>query len=162
MPATIIIILVSIYLFLCTAVYFFQHLFFFRPESLERFKFTRKTIASDGTWEIAFRETMQPTLIHTPDGTRVPTEGLLQVNAASGTVVRTVLRMSAFGSPPDAHGSGAAEIEVTYRLVPALDMWLPERMTEAYEVVRGAVRERTAAEARYSDYRQFQTSGRIK
>lgn len=137
-------------------------LFFFRPENLERFKFTRKTVEPDGTWEIAFRETMRPTLIHTPEGARVPTEGMLRVNGATGTVIRTVLRMSRFGAPPDAPGSGSAEIDVTYRLVPALDMWLPERMTEAYEVVRGKGRERTVTEAEYSDYRRFQTSGRIK
>jgi alpha-beta hydrolase superfamily lysophospholipase len=36
MAATIIVILVGTYLFLCVAVYFFQHLFFFRPEILSK------------------------------------------------------------------------------------------------------------------------------
>jgi hypothetical protein len=138
-------------------------LFFFRPENLERFRFTRKLVDPDGTWEIAFRETNRPTLIHTPEGARVPIEGTLRVNSATGTVIRTVLRMSRFGAPPDAPRSGSAEIDVTYRLVPALGTWLPEKMTEAYEVVRrSGGPERTVAEAKYSDYRQFQTSVRIK
>ena len=137
-------------------------LFFFTPANLQRFKFTRKAIAPDGTWDIAFRETMRPTLIRTPEGRPVATEGTLRVNGQTGTIVRTTLRMSELGVPPDSHGSGAAEIDVTYRLVPSVDMWLPEKMTEAYEVVRGAVWERTTAEAGYSEYRVFQTSGRIK
>ena len=51
----------------------------------------------------------------------------------------------------------------TYARVPALDMWLPETMTESYEGdARARSVERTTAEARYTDYRQFQTSVRIK
>jgi hypothetical protein len=137
-------------------------LFFFTPANLQRFKFTRKAIAADGTWDIAFRETMRPTLIRTPEGRPVATEGTLRVNGQTGTIVRTTLRMSELGVPPDSHGSGAAEIDVTYRLVPSVEMWLPEKMTEAYEVVRGAMWERTTAEAGYSEYRVFQTSVRIK
>jgi hypothetical protein len=139
-------------------------LFFFRPQNLDRFKFTRKKAAQDGIWEIAFRETERPTLIRTPEGRSVPSEGSVWVNAADGTVVRTRLRMTEIGmsggvSPRD---SGSAQIDVTYRRVAALDMWLPETMTESYEGSRGAAWDRTTTEARYSEYRQFQTSVRIK
>jgi hypothetical protein len=137
-------------------------LFFFRTENLDRFKFTRKSVGGDGTWEIAFRETTRPALIRTPDGASVPTEGTMWVDAASGTVVRTRLRMAAFGAPGASPGTTSAEIAVTYRRVPALDMWLPDSMTESYEVVHGLVWERTTADAGYTDYRQFQTSVRIK
>jgi hypothetical protein len=41
-------------------------------------------------------------------------------------------------------------------------MWLPQVMVESYEMPRGTRRERTSTEARYSDYRRFQTSGRVK
>jgi hypothetical protein len=139
-------------------------LFFFRPQNLDRFKFTRKKAAQDGIWEIAFRETERPTLIRTPEGRSVPSEGSVWVNAADGTVVRTRLRMTEIGmsggmNPRD---SGSAQIDVTYRRVAALDMWLPETMTESYEGGRGATWDRTTTEARYSEYRQFQTSVRIK
>jgi hypothetical protein len=137
---------------------------FFRPENLDRFKFKRKGGAADGTWEIAFRETTRPTLIHTPDGRFVPCEGSVWVNALDGTVVRTLMHMSDFGSSPNANarGLGAAQIDVTYRRVPAIDMWLPDTMTESYESTRGSTWDRTTAEAQYTNYRQFQTSVRIK
>jgi hypothetical protein len=139
-------------------------LFFFRPENLDRFKFTRKSAGQDGTWEIAFRETDRPTLIRTPEGGSVPSEGSVWVSAADGTVVRTRMRMTAFGAPGavNVRGSGSAQIDVTYRRVAALDMWLPETMTESYEGSRGPAWDRTTTEARYTDYRQFQTSVRIK
>ena len=41
-------------------------------------------------------------------------------------------------------------------------MWLPDTLTEAYEGSRGSAWDRTTSEARYSDYRQFQTSARIE
>jgi hypothetical protein len=141
-------------------------LFFFRPQNLDRFKFTRKKAAQDGIWEIAFRETDRPTLIRTPEGRSVPSEGSVWVNAADGIVVRTRLRMgmTEIGMPRsmNARDSGSAQIDVTYRRVAALDMWLPETMTESYEGSQGASWERTTTEARYSEYRQFQTSVRIK
>jgi hypothetical protein len=139
-------------------------LFFFRPENLRRFKLTRKSVGQDGTWEIAFRETERPTLIRTPDGGSVPSEGSVWVNGADGTLVRTRLRMTQFGSPANTspRGSGSAEIDVRYRRVDALAMWLPDTMTESYEGSDGAAWQRIVTEARYTDYRQFQTSVRIK
>ena len=62
--------------------------------------------------------------------------------------------------PPDSHGSGAAEIDVTYRLVPSVDMWLPEKMTETTKW-SGALR--LGADdggGGDSEYRVFQTSVR--
>lgn len=139
-------------------------LFFFRPENLDRFKFSRKSVEQDGTWEIAFRETARPTLIRTPEGDSVPSAGSLWVNAGDGTVVRTRIRITEFGPQGTAtiRVSGSALIDVTYRRVAALEMWLPDTMTESYEGRRGDVWVRITSEARYSDYRQFQTAVRIK
>lgn len=139
-------------------------LFFFRPENIERFKFTRKAVDRDGTWEIAFRETSHPTLIRTPEGRSVPSEGSVWVNEADGTVLRTRIRITEFGRGSGAftRGSGSAQVDVSYAPVAAINMWLPETMTESYEVVRGTSWERTTAQARYTEYRQFQTSVRIK
>jgi hypothetical protein len=139
-------------------------LLFFRPENLDRFKFSKKTVAPDGTWQIAFREAERPTLIRTPGGYSIPSSGSVWVNAADGTVVRTslVIRDFAGEAQTRARGNGTAQIEVTYSRVDKLDMWLPDTMTESYEVERGTSLERTKAEAKYSDYRIFQTSVRIK
>ena len=126
-------------------------LFFLSPQNLERFKFTRQSVAPDGTWEIAFRETERPTLVRTPEGRSVPSEGSVWVNASDGTVLRTSLRLKEFG-----RSSAAVTRHAN------IDMWLPQVMVESYEMPRGTRRERTSTEARYSDYRRFQTSGRIK
>ena len=139
-------------------------LFFFRPESLERFKFTRTSVAADGTWEIAFRETAHPTIIRTPEGRSVPSKGRLWVNAADGTVLRTQLQMKEFapGRSASRWDAGLAQVDVIYARVPAVGMWLPETMTELYDVVRAGRPQRTTAEAKYSEYRVFRTSGRVK
>jgi len=134
-------------------------LFFFRPENLDRFKFTRKAAGRDGTWEIRFRETARPTLIRTPQGAPVPTEGSIWVEAETGTIVRTRVQMTKFGPPAAGarQGTGAAEIDVTYQRIAELDMWLPATMKEVYE---GQFR--VTGDAKYTNYRQFQTSVRIK
>ena len=139
-------------------------LLFFRPENLDRFKFTKKTLASDGTWEIAFRETERPTLIRTPGGASVPSAGSLWVNAVDGTVVRTSLLMHDLNLEPRtrARHIDTMTIDVVYGRVDALGLWLPVTMTESYDVVEGRDRELLRTEAKYSDYRVFQTLVRIK
>jgi hypothetical protein len=138
-------------------------LFFFTPDNLDRFKFTRKRAGADGIWEIAFRETARPTLIRTPEGQSVPSEGSVWVNAADGTVVRTSLRMNKFATAGGAKRElTSAQVDVTYSRVPPIDMWLPDTMRESYEAARGTFVDRISAEARYTDYRQFQTLVRIK
>ena len=137
-------------------------LFFFVRDNLERFKFTRKG-GDGGLWEIAFRESSHPTIVRTPEGRSITSEGTVWVNAADGTVVRTRIRMafpgrgSAFSSSP-----GEAVVDVSYAHVPAVGLWLPATMAESYVMARGGTAERITTEAKYSDYRVFQTSGRIK
>jgi hypothetical protein len=73
-------------------------LFFFMPQNLERFAFTKKgakTINGTKTVEIAFKETKLPTLITTRAGRNVPLEGTLWVTD-DGTVVRTRMRVEKF------------------------------------------------------------------
>lgn len=137
-------------------------LFFFKADNLVRFTFTRKHGGADAAWEIAFRETERPTMIRTPEGRPVPTEGSVWVNPSDGTVLRTRIRMSDFGSPGAAGARGSAEVDVTYQRVAAVDMWLPATMAETYDGTRFSAWDRITGRAEYSDYRQFQTSVRIK
>ena len=108
-------------------------LLFFRPENLDRFKFTKKTVARDGTWEIAFRETERPTLIRTPAGSSVPSAGSLWVNAADGTVVRTSLLMHDVGIEARARGRriDTLQVDVCMAASPRSASRLPEMMTES-------------------------------
>lgn len=138
-------------------------LFFFTPANFDRFKFKRKSVASSGMWEIAFQETRRPTLIRTPDGASVPATGTLWVNPDDGTILRTRLEVFGYATPAHSGDSGTrGEIDVSYRHIGALDMWLPDTMVETFEGSHGTLVERTHGEARYSNYRRFQTSARIK
>ncbi len=95
-------------------------MFFFLPENLDRFQFTRKaTKKIDGvdTLEIVFKETRSPTLIMTRAGVDVPVSGAVWVKPDDGTVVRTRLRMSNFAdqmtSPVQSAPAERPEIDPT-------------------------------------------------
>ena len=137
-------------------------LFYFTPDHQERFKFSAKGVQADGTWEIAYRETQQPTLIRTPEGKSVPSDGSIWVNPADGTILRTVLRVGGVGIGAPKGVRGAGSIDVTYRRVEPLDMWLPESMVEQFETKDRDARETVTGRATYSNYRQFQTFGRVR
>lgn len=136
-------------------------LFFFTRDNLDRFKFSVRD-RSGPVWEIAYRETDRPTLIRTTEGKSIPSAGTVWVDPSTGTVVRTHLTVKDFIDDPRSSRGGHAELDVTYRRVDALDMWLPETMTESYVAdVRPGWTEVTGR-AEYSNYRRFQTSVRIK
>lgn len=137
-------------------------LFFFTADHQDRFKFSAKGVLADGSWEIAYRETQQPTLIRTPEGKSVPSDGSLWVNPADGTILRTVLRVGGVGIGAPKGVRGAGSIDVTYRHVASLDMWLPESMAEQFETRDRDARETVTGRATYTNYRQFQTFGRIR
>jgi hypothetical protein len=74
-------------------------MFFFLPENLPRFMFTKgaqKKIDGVQTVEYVFKETRSPTLVMKRDGTNVPLEGSVWIVPGEGTVVRTRLRVRGF------------------------------------------------------------------
>lgn len=134
-------------------------LFFFTSDSLDRFRFAAKEVDRDGVWEIEYRETSRPTLIRTPAGVSVPSQGRLWVNPSDGTVLRTRLEVEGFS---DGGRRGTGRVEVIYQHVAMLNMWLPASMVENLESSRGRFRDRISGRAVYTNYRQFTTSGRVK
>lgn len=175
-------------------------LFFFLPQNLDRFTFTRKgnkNIEGTSTIEIAFKETKTPTIVTTRSGRNVPLQGSLFVTA-DGTVIRSRMRMEKFadlqgaveqsaprapvptnaasnngGRPAGATVASmdtrqidsSADIEVTYRKPPGIDVWLPSQMVELYEgPIDVGVRPtsaRAATRATYGNFKQFGASGKI-
>jgi hypothetical protein len=134
-------------------------LFFFRSESHDRFRFAAKD-AAKGIWHITWTETYRPTFIRTPAGESIPSEGEMWVNAADGTVRRTVLHTLMENSNGQ---RGSGRVDVSYQFVDAIGMWLPATMDEEWETShRLGAWERVRGHAVYSNYRQFTTSGRIK
>ena len=85
-------------------------MFFFLPDNIARFAFTRKgtkKINGVETWEVAFRETRTPTLIMTAAGVDVPVSGTLWVKPDDGTVVRTRLQLKNFADQMTSPAQGA-------------------------------------------------------
>ena len=125
--------------------------------NLDRFRFTAKGRQADGTWEIAFRELTRPTLIPTPAGDSVMSEGAIWVNPSNGAVMRTLLKFGEAGRT-----RATARSDVSYRYVTDLDMWLPASMDEEFESNGVVWSERISGRALYSNYRQFKTMVRIR
>jgi hypothetical protein len=138
-------------------------LFFFTPENHGRFTFAARRVAADGTWEIAYRETERPTLIREPNTmASIPSSGTIWVDPQTGTIVRTRLQVETI----DGHGQraqrGQGYVDVVYRHVDDLEMWLPASMDERFDVSTGPIFDRVTGHAEYSNYRKFTTSVRIK
>jgi hypothetical protein len=137
-------------------------LFFFRPGDQDRFKFAARRVERDGAWQIAFRETERPTIIRTPWHAPVPSEGEIWVRPDEGTIVRTVLRTPLL-SQESSKPRGEGRVDVTYRFVESMAMWLPQSMDEEFVGrLRDGGTERVTGRAAYSNYRKFTTAGRIK
>ncbi len=131
-------------------------LFFFTPDNLRRFVFkTRGTerVGDVDSRVVDFRETARPTLVMTSGGRDVACSGTLWIDASDGHVIQTLLTLTGYAGP-----DSSAKVDVTYRRDPEFDMWVPTSMREEYRTSAGSV----AANAEYTDFRRFQTAGRIK
>lgn len=90
-------------------------LFFFMPQNLERFTFTRKGSKNiDGvkTTEIAYKETKLPSLVTTRSGKNVPLDGSLWVTD-DGAVIRTSMHMEKFADQSVAPDQVAPRVSST-------------------------------------------------
>jgi hypothetical protein len=121
--------------------------------------------ASSGLVKIDFAERQRPTVIQ-DRGKDLPSTGTLWVRPSDGVIVRTLLSVVGTDTTP------ASTITVEYRPDDRLKMWVPSRMEERYRVIHLAdnagsmLRDQTRFEeidsvARYSNFRRFETSGRI-
>jgi VWFA-related protein len=131
-------------------------LFFFTPANLHRFAFrSRGTEPVDGAdvLVVEFHETAKPTLVMNGLGKDVPCSGTLWIDPADGHVVKTRLLLTGY-----AGDRSAASVDVTFRRHPEFDMWVPASMHESYVTGSGSV----SGDARYVDFRRFQTSAKIK
>jgi hypothetical protein len=137
-------------------------LFFFKPRNLDRFKFTERGLAADGSIDLAFRENHKPTIIETPDGGSLQSEGDIWFDLESGAIRRTRLRLGDLRAIVGKQSTGSVEVDVTYAFVDDVGMWLPETMREEYDVVGAGGTDRVTGHADYSNYRRFQTTVRIK
>ena len=81
-----------------------------------------------------------------------PSKGEFVVDAADGSVRRTLMTLA----PRDL----LVQLETVYEREPRLKLWVPSVFRERYE--RRSTREVITVESRYTNYRRFEGSGRIK
>jgi hypothetical protein len=138
---------------------------FLAPAFQSRFVFTMVGIEKD-SWRVAFSERALPAVIQTPTANLLA-NGTVWISRADTTIVRTQLVVR------DPVANTTAEISVDYRFDPRLGIAVPVRMAEIYNAtIRNVApagslqmfltwREHIECLATYSNYRRFETSGRL-
>jgi hypothetical protein len=101
-------------------------------------------------WRIEFAEKSGPTIVHTPDGRRVPSRGRIWVDPADGRILQTELQ--------NALDALRVTILVQFQKHDEFGVMVPSRMQERFDDGVG----RLETEAVYSDYRRFTATARIK
>jgi hypothetical protein len=145
---------------------------FLHPRLQSRFLFRmagRANIDGVPTWRLTYVERGSPTVISL-NGGDARASGNVWIAANGGAVVRTTLRLSEViprtsVSPKEYF---EARLEMTYGRDGRLDVWAPRTMTERYTLLRDGGRdsdlqeeERISSTASYSNFRRFETSGRL-
>jgi hypothetical protein len=126
-----------------------------------RFGFTvagRETVSGSPTVKIEFAERQSPTVIALNDKREVLSNGFAWVRDPDGAVLRTHLNIT---TPQTRDGPGIdVSVDVEYRRDAKLETWVPRRMDEEYvEAMTGG--QRVNCSSTYSNYRRFETSGRL-
>lgn len=129
---------------------------FLLPDRQPRFRFKRKgTGELHGTtaWIVTYEERERPTIIRTPEGRDVRSEGTFWIDPATGAVLRSELRAGQIPGRP-LHSI----IIVSYTHNARFDMLLPDDMNELYLTGRT----RIEGHATYTNFRRFETEVRIR
>ena len=103
---------------------------------------------------LSFTDRGRPTLIRGLRGDHINSTGELVVDANTGRIERTLLRLE------------TRDIEATlstdYVFDDKLKLWVPSVFREMYRGRVDGVREVITCEARYTNYRRFEVTGRVK
>jgi hypothetical protein len=124
-------------------------LFFLHPQSRDRFSWSRTSARTAPVWRFEFKERRSPTVIRDGNGRPVHSRGSVDVEAATGTILRTELRLR--------YRHVDYTLVTTFSRVESLGLVLPSRMDERYAAPTGVI----AGTAVYDDYRRFQTGAKL-
>jgi formate-dependent nitrite reductase membrane component NrfD len=116
----------------------------------------REVVTTDGRTRVtlAFEE-REPSLIRNArDGRAVTAKGSFTIDAETGRIERTEFALDVDNTK--------SRLQTEYRLDTKLDLWVPVVFRERYEDRRERELEIILCEARYTNYRRFQVTGRIK
>ena len=104
---------------------------------------------------LRFVERARPTIVKAPGGEPIFSTGEIVVEAGSGRILKTTMR---FDKKPV-----EAQQQTDYAMDERLGLLVPVLYTESYITRSGVtLSETTTCEARYTNYRRFAATGRIK
>jgi hypothetical protein len=119
-----------------------------------RFNFAKtgeETIGGVRAWRVTFEEMRRPTFIRAAGtGGDMPSAGTFWIDAGTGEVLRAELRCGA---------SSENDVRVEYRAHPRFGLRLPFQMIE--KVVGDEGRSWVEGKCTYSDFRRFETGGKL-
>ena len=124
---------------------------------------------------LSFEERRRPAIVRSEDGDQLPGMGRFWVDEATGRVDRLEFRIDRVATRPTMTsgqsfaGDRMTEIDietsywlsVTFAADERLGLWLPQGMEDVYERRVTNSYETVTGEARYDDYRRFETKGRL-
>jgi hypothetical protein len=127
-----------------------------QPWRVERLRVSRlRTTVRDGRRVVTLRlrEHERPTLVSSVGGAAVFADAELDVDAETGAIWRTLLRI------PDR--TVEASLETTYAMSDSLRMAVPVVFTERYAARDDRLAEVITCRSEYSNYRRFEVAGRL-
>jgi len=131
----------------------------FEPQRIKGFKFDRGDVEKRPDQPplvtLRFVERARPTIVKAPGGEPIFSTGEIVVEAGSGRILKTTMR---FDKKPV-----EAQQQTEYAMDERLGLLVPVLYTESYVTRSGVtLSETTTCEARYTNYRRFAATGRIK
>lgn len=127
------------------------------PRNQSRFRFQRKSAGRGDTGSyvtLVFTERDRPTLVQAASGGPVFTSGELVLDAATGRLQRSVVTMK--------DGPTTAQLTTTFTENEKLKLWLPATMQERYTHSSSQRKEVVVVESKYTNYRKFEATARIR
>jgi hypothetical protein len=124
---------------------------------LSGFSFDRKSLTTTGdkiSAVLAFEEKDPATLIHDTRGRPVKVKGEFELDADTGEIRRTRLEFKI--------DAVAGELSTVYRKEEKLDLWVPVTFSERYARKTATNFDRIECEAKYTNYRKFGATAKIK
>ncbi len=154
-------------------------LFFLQSRNQPRFRYTKDgedTVDGTRVWRVRYRETDRPTIVRTTTGRDAPVSGTFWIDPLDGRVLRTRLEMRTEierAAETNDRGGSRAPVQVTVGITVSYEpnvrfrLLLPSEMRELYEVAPArrttgpATSTTITCVATYSDFRTFETFGRL-
>jgi hypothetical protein len=129
----------------------------FSEDRHRQFRFAREAVSQEAgvtLVTVGFRERDRPTLVSSVRGGAVYSTGEAHLEVATGRIHRSRIRFE--------DGPVVATLDTTFAANADVGLWVPVRFTERYELDDDGGRETIVGDARYTNYRRFETSGRLR